>query len=159
MTRIGKAFTLGSALMAGLLLLTGCAALRDLADQVAPAVPQPSLPANAEPLERIYDGGTKREGMSAEEWDTKSQRRITAAGAAHKILVYGVSSGPGSEDLTVRIKGDPTDTQLIADVEQYVVPVALRWAPTVTVIIDPSLCGIADELRDDTPLCETLNGD
>jgi len=147
---------MGLALAAG--LLTGCAALRDFADEAFPAVPQPTLQATAEPFEKTYDGGTAREGMSAEEWDTKSQRRITAAALAHKILVYSLSSGPGSEELTVRIKGDPADPQLIADVEQHVVPVALRWAPTVTVIIDPSLCGVADEFRDETPLCDTLTG-
>ena len=44
-------------------------------------------------------------------------------------------------DLTIRVKGDPEDAQLLADVEEFVVPVALRRAPVVTVIIDPSLCG------------------
>ena len=62
----------------------------------------------------------------------------------------------GSDNLTIRIKGDPGDSQLLADVETYVVPVALKRAPMVTVIIDPSLCGIVGSVKDDNPVCDKL---
>ena len=137
-------------------LLTGCAAVRDFIAEAPIDLPQPSLPAAAEPFEKIYQGGSTPDGRRAEQWATKSERRIFAAAALHKVLVYSVDHEEGSYALTVKIKGDPADSQLIADVEQYVVPVALRWSPTVTVIIDPSLCGIVGEVKDESPLCDKL---
>lgn len=158
MTRVRKAFAAAAGLVLAAFLLTGCAAVREFVNEVAPPLPQPSLPAAAEPWEKIYQGGSRPDGLSEDEWATKSQRRITAAAALHKILVYGVDSVPGSDGLTVLIKGDPEDAQLISDVEQYVVPVALSWSPTVTVVVDPTLCGVVAELRDNSPLCDKLTG-
>ena len=156
MTQMQRKIAATFALALAAYLLTGCAALREFIADAPVDLPQPSLPAAAEPFEKIYQGGTTPEGRRAEQWATKSERRIIAAGALHKILVYGVDHEEGSYALTVKIKGDPADTQLIADVEEYVVPVALKWSPTVTIIIDPSLCGIIGEVRDESPLCDKL---
>ena len=156
MTQLQRTVAATFALAVTAFLLTGCAAVRDFIAQAPIDIPQPSLPAAAEPFEKIYQGGTTPEGRRAEEWATKSERRIFAAAAVHKILVYSVDHQEGSYALTVKIKGDPADSQLLADVEQYVVPVALKWSPTVTIIIDPSLCGIVGEVRDESPLCDKL---
>ena len=156
MTQMRSTVAVVLSLAIGALLLTGCAAVREFIAQAPIDVPQPSLPAAAPPFEKIYEGGRTPDGVGQEQWATKSERRITAAGALHKILVYSVDHEEGSYALTVKIKGDPTDSQLIADVEQFVVPVALKWSPTVTIIIDPSICGIVGEVKDESPLCDKL---
>ncbi len=108
------------------------------------------------PTRRCTQGGSRPDGLSDEEWATKSTRRITAAGALHKILIYSVDHTEGSNALTLQIKGDPNDAQLLADIEEFVVPVALKWSPTVTVRIDPSLCGVIAGVRDESPVCDLL---
>lgn len=157
MSRLRTAIAAAAAAASGALLLSGCAAINEFLAAAPIDIPQPSLPSAPPPFEKIYQGGSRPEGISDEEWATKSERRIVAAGALHGILVFGVDQ-EGTTALTVKVKGDPEDTQLIDDVETYVVPVALAWAPTVTVIVDSSLCSIAGELRDDTPLCDKLEG-
>ena len=156
MARVHQAIVGAIGLVLAGLLLTGCAAIRDFVAQAPIDLPSPSLPALAEPFEKIYQGGSEPEGAGDEKWATKSQRRIVAIGALHNVFVYSVDHEDGSNAITVKVKGDPEDAQLLSDVETYVVPVALAWSPTVTVIIDPSLCGIAGEVRDDTPLCDAI---
>jgi hypothetical protein len=157
MTHARKVIAAVSGLVAATLLMSGCAAVQKLLNEVPLDVPQPSLPATAEPLEKTYDGGQTLADAGSQDWAKKSKRRITAVGAAHKILVYSVEPTAGN-DLTVRIKGDPGDAQLLADVEDYVVPAALKRAQSVTVIIDPSLCGIVGSVKDDNPVCDALTG-
>ena len=158
MTRATKTITAVIALVLGSALLSGCGAVREFLATGPIDVPQPSLPAQPEPWEKIYQGGSKPDGVGQEEWETKSKRRITAMGALHGVLVYGVNNEPGSDALTVLIKGDPEDAELINNVETYVAPTALAWSPTVTVIIDSTLCGVVSELREDSPLCDKLTG-
>ena len=156
MTRVNKTVAAAFSLAIAALVMSGCAAVRELVAEAPIELPEPSLPASAPPFEKVYQGGSKPDSISEEEWATKSERRIVAAGALHSVLVYGVDQEPGSDAIVVKIKGDPEDAALIANVEDYVVPVALKWSPTVTVIIDPSFCGIAGEVKDDTPLCDAL---
>jgi hypothetical protein len=158
MTRPHRALAAVAGLAVSALLLSGCAAIRELVAEVPIDLPSPSLPAQEPPLEKIYQGGSRPDSISDEEWATTSKRRITAAAALHKIVVYSVDPAEDSNGLVIKIKGDPQDAQLLADVEEYVVPVALSWAPTITVIIDPSICGIVGEVRDDSPLCDALTG-
>jgi hypothetical protein len=152
-----KAIASVAGLLAVALLMTGCATVQRFLNEVPLDVPQPTLPATVAPLEKTYDGGVTPKDAGSEDWEKKSKRRIAAAGAAHKILVYSVEPTAGN-DLTVRVKGDPEDAQLLADVEEFVVPVALRRAPVVTVIIDPSLCGVVGSVKDDNPVCDKLAG-
>ena len=147
-----------AALAAATLMMSGCATIQRFLNEVPLDVPQPTLPATTEPLEKTYSGGERPAGLSDEEWAKKSQRRIVAAGALGKVIVYSVDADAATSALTVRIKGDPEDPQALADVEQYVVPTALKWAPTVTIVIDPSLCGVLGEVKDDTPLCDAITG-
>ena len=156
MSRLGKTITatLGLALAAG--LMSGCGAVREFLAETPGSLPAPSLPDQPPPFEKIYQGGSRPDALTDEEWETTSERRITLAAAVKKILVYGVDHDPVTDAITVRIKGDPTNAQLIADVETYVVPVAEAWSPSVTVIIDASLCAVAGEVREDTPLCDAL---
>jgi hypothetical protein len=158
MTRATKTTAAILAVLIGSSLLTGCAAVREFLATAPVDLPQPSLPAQPEPWEKIYQGGKTPDNIGQEDWATTSKRRITAMGALHKVVVYGVNHESGSNALTVLIKGDPTDTALIENVETYVAPVALAWAPTVTIIVDSSLCGVVSELRDESPLCDALTG-
>lgn len=154
--KMHKAIASVAGLVAATVLMTGCATVQRFLNEVPLDVPQPTLPATVAPLEKTYDGGATPRDAGTEDWAKKSKRRIAAAGAAHKILVYSVEPTAGSDNLTIRIKGDPGDSQLLADVETYVVPVALKRAPMVTVIIDPSLCGIVGSVKDDNPVCDKL---
>jgi len=156
MTRSRKAIAAVAGIVLAGLALTGCAALRELVAEVPLDVPSPTLPTAAEPREKIYQGGSRPDDVSDEEWATKSQRRITAMGALHGVPIYAVDAEENSDGLIVRVKGDPGDAELLTNLETYVVPVALSWAPTVTVIIDPSLCGIVGEVRDESPICDKL---
>lgn len=156
MTQAPKAIAAAIGLVVAALLMTGCAAIRDFIAEAPVSLPVPSLPAAAEPFEKLYQGGSRPDGLSDEEWETTSERRITLAAALKKILVYGVDHDPVTDAITVHIKGDPDSQELIDDVETYVVPVALAWSPSVLVIIDPSLCAVAGEVRDDTPLCDAV---
>ncbi|MGC4175878.1 hypothetical protein [Demequina sp.] len=158
MTRASRVLASAVAVAAAALMLSGCAALRELVAEVPVDVPQPSLPASAEPFTKIYQGGDASKNTGQEDWATKAERRIVAAAALKGIFVYSVENEPGTDGLTVRIKGDPEDTALIANVEDNLVPVAQNWAPSVTIIIDPSLCGIVGEVRDESPVCDALAG-
>jgi len=156
MVRPRKALAASIALVLAATLLTGCGVAREFLADAPIDLPQPTLPDQPPPFEKIYQGGSRPDALTDEEWETTSERRITLAAAVKKILVYGVDHDPVTDAITVRIKGDPTNAQLIADVETYVVPVAEAWSPSVTVIIDASLCAVAGEVREDTPLCDAL---
>jgi len=156
MARVSKTVAAAFGLAMAALVMSGCAAVRDLIAEAPVDLPQPSLPAADPPFEKVYQGGSRPDSLSDEEWATKSERRIVAAGALHSVLVYGVDQEVGSDAIVVKIKGDPDDAALIANVEDFVVPEALAWSPTVTVIIDPSLCGVVGEVRDESPLCDML---
>ena len=137
-------------------LMSGCAAIREFVESAPLEGVGPTLAPLPEPYEKIYAGGSRPEGLSQEKWEEKASRRIMAAGAIDRILVYSVTAEPGSDSLTVVIKGDPTDEQLLADIERGVVPVAMRWSPLVTIRVDPSVCGIVGEIRPDSALCDDL---
>ena len=134
----------------------GCGVAREFLADPPIDLPQPALPDQPPPFEKIYQDGARPDGLTDEEWETTSERRITLAAAVKKILVYGVDHDPVTAAITVHIKGDPQDAQLIADIETYVVPVAQAWSPSVTVIIDASVCSVVGEVREDTPLCDAL---
>jgi len=155
MARFSKAAAAATGLVLAALMLSGCAALRELAAQAPVSVPQPSASAAAEPLEKVYTGGSRPDGLSDQEWQKKAQRRISAAAAIDRILVYSVSADGTTDNLTVVVKGDPADAQLLADIERRVIPVALRWAPQVTLRVDPSVCGVVSEFKD-SKICDKL---
>jgi len=137
-------------------LMSGCAAVREVLATVQEDRPVPTLEPAAAPYEKIYSGGSRPDGLTDEAWEQKATRRIMAAAVVDRIPVYSVEAAEDSDGLTVTIKGDPEDTQLLADIEKGVVPVALRWAPLVTIVVDPSVCSVLGEVRPDTPLCDAL---
>ena len=153
----------GRRLIAGVLaigatcaLMSGCAAIREFVESAPLEGVGPTLAPLPEPYEKIYSGGSRPEGLSQEQWEKKATRRIMAAAAVDRIPVYSVTAEEGSDSLTIVIKGDPTDEQLLADIERGVVPVALRWSPLVTIRVDPSVCGIVAEIKPDSALCDDI---
>ena len=155
MARFSKVAVAATGLVLAALMLSGCAAVRELIAGAPISVPQPSVPAAAEPLEKVYTGGSRAAGLSDQEWQKKAQRRIFAAAAIDRILVYSVSADGTTDNLTVVVKGDPADANLLAEIERGVIPVALRWAPQVTLRVDPSVCGVVSEFRD-SKICNKL---
>ena len=170
MTRLHKAIAAGAGLVIAALTMSGCAAVQQLLANAPVALPTalptglptalptalPTILPTPDVYEKIYQGGSRPDGLTDDEWAKKSKRHIAAAGALHKIFVYDVDATPGSDALTISIKGNPDDAQLLADIEEYVIPVALKWSPSVTVRIDPSLCGVIAGVRDESPVCDLL---